>query len=85
MKYDLFYKLIESLQILPHVICITKTRIENQTLSNLDLPNYSFVHVSSTTNAGGAAINISGNLKYKVCENQFQLCNSEALWVNIID
>ena len=28
---------------------------------------------------------ISDNLKYKVYENQYQLCNSEALWVNIID
>ena len=84
-NYDLLYELIESLQTLPHVICITKTRIKNQPLSNLDLPNYSFVHVNSTTNAGGAAMYISDNLKYKVCENQYQLCNSEALWVNIID
>ena len=52
---------------------------------NPDLPNYSFVRVNSTTNAGGVAMHISDNLKYKVCENQYQLCNSEALWVNIID
>ena len=65
-NYDLFYKLIESLQILPHVICMTETRIKNQPLSNLDLPNYSFVHVNSTTNAGGAAMYISDNFKYSV-------------------
>ena len=53
-NYDLFYELIESLQILPHVICITEIRIKNQPQSNLDLPNYSFVHVNSTTNVGGA-------------------------------
>ena len=68
-NYDLFYKLIESLQTLPHVICITETRIKNQALSNLEVPNYNFVHVNSTTNAGGAAMHISDNLKYKVCEN----------------
>ena len=28
---------------------------------------------------------ISDNLKYKVCEKQYQLCNSEAYWVNVID
>ena len=84
-NYDLFYELIESLQILPHVVRITETRIKNQPLSNLDLPNYSFVQVNSTTNAGGAAVYISDNLKYKVCENQYQLCNSEAVWVNITD
>ena len=38
-NYDILYELIESLQILPHVICITETRIKNQPLSNLDLPN----------------------------------------------
>ena len=84
-NYDILYELIESLQTLPHVICITETHIKNQLLSNLDLPNYSFVHVNSTTNAGGVAMYISDNLKYKVCENQYQLCHSEALWVNIID
>ena len=84
-NYDILYELIESLQTLPHAICITKTHIKNQLLSNLDLPNYSFVHVNSTTNAGGVAMYISDNLKYKVCENQYQLCHSEALWVNIID
>ena len=84
-NYDILYELIESLQTLPHIICITETRIKNQPLSNLDLLNYSFDHVNSTTNAGGAAMHISDNLKYKVCENQYQLCNSKALWVNIFD
>ena len=69
-NYDLFYELIEALQILFHVICITKPRIKNQPLSNLDLPNYSFVHVNTTTNAGGVAMDITDNLKYKVCKNQ---------------
>ena len=63
-NYDLFYELIEALQILFHVICITKPRIKNQPLSNLDLPNYSFVHVNTTTNAGGIAMDITDNLKY---------------------
>ena len=84
-NYDILHELIESLQTLPHVICITETRIKNQPLSNLDLPNYSFVHVNSTTNARGAAMYITDNLIYKVCENQYQLCNSEALWFNSID
>ena len=84
-NYKLLYELIEDVKILPHVICITETCIKNQPLSSLDLPNYSFVHVNTTTNAGGVAMNISNNLKYKVCENQYQLCNSEALWITIID
>ena len=87
-NYDLFYELIEALQILPYIICITETHIKNQPLSNLDLPNYTaFFHVNSTSNVGGVAryTGISDNLKYKVCENQYQLSNSEALWVNIID
>ena len=77
-NYELLYELIEDLQILPHVTCITETRIKNQPLPNLDLPNYSFVHLNTTTNVGEVAMYISENLKYKVCENQYQLCNSEA-------
>ena len=77
---DLFCKLIEALQSFPMSFISRKLP-----LSNLDLPNYSFVHVNSTTNGNGAAMYISDNLKYKVCENQYQLSNSEALWVNIID
>ena len=73
------YKLIKGLQILPHVICIMETHIKNQPLSNLNLPNYSFVHVNTTTNAGGVAMYLSDNLKYKIWENQYQLCNSEAV------
>ena len=52
---------------------------------NLDQTLTSFVHVNTTTNAGGIVMYTCDNLKYKVCENQHQLCNSEALWVNIID
>ena len=34
-NYDLFYELIKALQILPHAICIMKTRIKNQLYQNL--------------------------------------------------
>ena len=54
---------------------MTETRIKNQTLSNLDLQNCSFIHVNTTINAGGVAMYISDNLKYKVCENQYRLYN----------
>ena len=54
-----------------------ETRIKNQTLLNLDLPNCSFIHVNTTTNAGGVAMYIYDNLKYKVCENQYRLCNTK--------
>ena len=73
------YKLIKGLQILPLVICIMKIHIKNQPLSNLNLPNYSFVHVNTTTNAGGVAMYLCDNLNYKIWENQYQLCNSEAV------
>ena len=83
-NYELMYKLTEALQIFSHVICITKTHIKNQPLSNLDLPNYCFVHVNTTTNVGGVAMYNSDNLKYKVYQNQDQPCNSGALWVNFV-
>ena len=84
-NHELLCELIEALQILSMLFKSRKLALKINPLSNLDFPNYSFVHFNTTTKAGGVAMYISDNLKYKVCESQYQLCNSEALWFNIID
>ena len=77
--------LTKALQILLYVNCIVETCIKKLPLSNLDLPNYCFLNVNSKFNANGVALYISDNLKCNVCQNEYLLCNSEALWVNIVD
>ena len=79
---DLF-EFIESLNFLLHVICLSETRIKMDPLINIELTNYSFVHVKSKSNAGGVAIYISKNLNYEISQNQHVLTNTESLWITI--
>jgi len=55
-NFDLLYEFIESLNLLPHVICLTETKIKKESLTNIELMNYSFVHANSNINAGGVGI-----------------------------
>ena len=79
------YEFIESLNFLPHVICLSETRIKKNPLINIELTNYSFVHVNSKSNAGGVSIYIRKNLNYEISENQHVLTNSESLWITITE
>jgi len=47
----------------PDIIAISETRLNNNSVSNIDLVNYNFFHNDSPTTAGGAGIYISKNLK----------------------
>ena len=40
----------------PEVIAVTETRLNSNSISNVDLPNYNFFHADSPTLAGGTAI-----------------------------
>ena len=80
---DLFYKFIKSLQFLPHIICLSESHIKSQPSLNLSISNSTFLHVNSETNAGGIAMYIQDILKFRICQKQHQLTNSEALWIKI--
>ena len=85
-NFDLLYEFIESLNFLPHVICLSETRIKKDPLiNNIEQTNYSFVHVNSKSNAGGVAIYIRKNLNYEISQNQHVFTNSESLWITIIE
>ena len=47
------------------------------------IPNYSFVHVNSTSNAGGVAVYLHSSLKYILYHQQFCLSNSECMWIKV--
>ena len=76
-------RLITLLNFIPHIICITETRIKDHSLINVSIPNYSFVHVNSTLNAGGVAVYLHSSFKYKPYEQQFSLSNSECMWIKV--
>ena len=47
----------------PDILSITETKLNSNTITNVDLPNYNFYHTDSPTPAGGAAIYIKRTLK----------------------
>ena len=67
------------------MICLSETRIKQEPLINIELTNYSFVHVNSKSNAGGVAIDIRKNLNYKISQNQHVLTNSKSLLITITE
>ena len=73
--FDNFYNLLVELKFLPDVIHLTETRIKLHPLINISLPNYTFFHTDSTTNAGGVGIyvlnkfqerDLSCNITFKI-------------------
>ena len=84
-NFDLLCEFIESLNFLPHVICLSETRVKKDSLINIELTNYIFFHVNSKSNAGGVAIYIRNNLNYEIFQNQHVLPTSESLWIIITE
>ena len=81
--FDSLCLFLQSLPFKPDVICFTETRVKDQPLANINLPNYSFVHTPPQSNAGGVAVYVSLNLKFSLDDNQYQLHNSESIWLNL--
>ena len=84
-NFDSFHDFLIALNVSPDVICLTETRIRTHLLSNIEIPNYSFVHVDSKSAAGGVAIYVSCGLQYELCPIQHHLHDSESLWINLFE
>ena len=50
----------------PDIVCLTEICIKSQPLINVEIPNYSFVHVDSESAAGGVAIYVSDRFQYEL-------------------
>ena len=82
-NFDSLYKFLVTLSFSPDIICLTETRLKGEALINIDLPLYKFIHVDSTTAAGGVAIYVSHKLQFEVCPSQHVLNSSECLWLEL--
>ena len=68
----------------PEVIAVTETRLNSNSISNVDLPNYNFFHAYSLTLAGGAAIYTKDTIKaIPRPELKLDLPLVESCWVEI--
>ena len=77
-NFDDMYDFLESLPFNPCVTCLSETRIKNKPLANRDLAAYTFMIVSSSTNAGGVAVYIQNGLKLSH-QKRFDLHGCECL------
>ena len=82
-NFDNLYNFLAELKFLPDVICLTKARIKLHPLLNISLPNYTFFHADSTTNAGGVGIYVLNKFKVKKSITQYNFSKSECLWLDI--
>lgn len=61
----------------------TETRLNNETVSNIDLCNYNFIN-DSVTSAGGAGIYISTDLNFITQSDiKFQMQLVESCWAEV--
>ena len=68
----------------PDIIAVTETRLNSNSISNVDLPNYNFFHADSPTPAGGTAIYTKDTLKtIPRPELKIDLPLVESCWVEI--
>ena len=82
-NFDELHELLVAIRIRPDVICLTETRIKNDPLVNITVPQYKFYHVDAQTSASGIAVYVSDNFTFKLCPNQYVLPNSECLWLEL--
>ena len=84
-NFDSFYEFLRTLNFTADIICITETRLKDQPLINIDLPNYTFLHENSVSAVGGVAVGlyVSTRLSCNLCPVQHQLTTSECLWLNV--
>ena len=71
---------------LPHIICLSKTRLNFSSLTYIDLPGYKLLHTDSTTRAGAVAVYFS------ICLNadnisiiDIDIDECENLWIKVND
>ena len=60
---SLLHDILYCLDRRPNIIAISETRLNENSVSNIELPHYYFFHHDSPTAAGGAGLYVSKNLK----------------------
>ena len=66
------------------VLAITETKLNENSVTNVDISGYNFYHDDSSTNAGGAGLYVKLNLKTIVRPDiKLSLDGVESCWVEI--
>ena len=60
---SVLHDLLNSFHKLPDIIAVTETKLSSESTVNVDIANYSFLHIDSPTNAGGTGLYLKNTLK----------------------
>ena len=83
-NFDSLHNFLASLPFLPHLICLSESRIHDHPLIYIDLAGYSFFHVKPmVSKAGGVAVYIHETITFQKRKQQTQLPSSETLWLTL--
>jgi len=81
-KIETFFSMCD---VSPDFIAISETKLKSKCCTNIQIPNYNFVHVDSLTNAGGVGLYLNKKLQYTVrqdLELPIDGCESLSIEVN---
>ena len=84
--FDALYEFLTLLPLTPDIVCVSETRLKDNPLINIAIPNYNFVHADSVTNAGGVGRGsyVSSRFRFQVDrELNLNLNGCEKIWLNL--
>ena len=68
----------------PDFIAISETELKSKCCTNIQIPNYNFVHVDSLTNAGGVGLYVNKKLQYIVRQDlELPIDGCESLFIEV--
>jgi len=81
---DKVEKFLESFYRLPKVISISETKLNPNSVSNINIPNYTFIRNNSLTCASGVGLYIKNNMQYPLrTDLSLNIQSCEDLWLEI--
>jgi len=68
----------------PDFIATSETKLKSKCCTNIQIPNYNFVHVDSLTNAGGVGLYVNKKLQYTVRQHlELPIDGCESLFIEV--
>ena len=81
---DQLNEFLSVLDTTPDIIAISETKLNNNTVSNIEIPSYEFIQDNSITNAGGTALYFSKGLNaLHRPDIKFTMQQVESCWIEL--
>ena len=82
-NYDNLIEFLTYVSLRPHIISLTETKTKDKPLVNITIPEYTFLHVYSVSNAGSVDVYVSDLLQFKKLSFEASFSGSQSIWINL--